>query len=693
MGQFDSSLSKAKELIKFENDRIDKIYSSIERDQWEIKAISVIETIGEEWSKFISACPTDETKLKLEFLTMQSLGFMIRDREKLLKKPGPLAFWNEITQQLQEFTQEKGLFPFGTSLIILEKATLSIEEKIPQTEWIIQTPKRWNLKWDMKESLDIKIDFLSREIQEYQKKFDSAISAFASDQSPIGADPFVWPRDLNSIILLLKISAIRKLQSPSVNLPDIRLTATLLTDPNSCTTVLRHQLLTSEKAVEELRKKNSNLQLSVQQARAMAVAGNHLKAIEAIKSIPPHFRINEQREVLDLVAKINQRLVQIQAVLTKLQEMDLQKLDWSAISEFCEEIRETLHNDQLSGSDYEVEASRLLTLIEGYVKRNRKAILVKWGSILVATTLLLLIIYFLRPSGQILISSQLDINTTNSSVTWSLFRDNGDLLQEGKGNAELSTQNQPLFLLLRQGNRAALHRILWNGKQYQSVSQNSLFSNPFVRIQVLDSTRQNSLDPKAYLLKVDRIPIPPELEGLYLSKGIHRFSITQEGQPEFSFPQMIAQRNETVVLSSPWVAIRFEANAEDLFVSINNSSKRLIPYRFFLPIGYHEAIFSDSRGDIRESRRIQVEGSTENISELSVSSGILRIQVKPLRTGLRLRINDITHSLQNGRRDLTLSSGEQRIQLFIDGKLSYEENLILRDGEDLEKTIELIPTP
>ncbi len=693
MGQFDSSLSKAKELIKFENDRIDKIYSSIERDQWEIKVISVIETIGEEWTNFISACPTDETKLKLEFLTIQSLGFMIRDREKSIKKTAPLAFWNQITQQLQEFTQEKGLFPFGTSLIILEKAALAIEEKILQTEWIIQTPKRWNLKWDMKESLDIKIDFLSREIQEYQKKLDPAIAAFASDQSPIGADPFVWPRDLNSILLLLKISAIRKLQSPCVNLPDIRLTATLLTDPNSCTTALRQQLLTSEKAVEELRKKNSNLQLSIQQARAMAIAGNHLKAMEAIKPIPPQFRIHEQREVLDLVAKINQRLVQIQAVLTKLQEMDLQKLDWSNITEFCEEIRETLYNDQFSGSDYEIEATRLLTLIEGYVKRHRKAIIVRWSSILGATMFFLLIIYFLRPSSQIRISSQLDITTTDSRVTWSLFQDNGDFIQKGKGTSELSIENQPLFLLLRQGNRAALHRILWNGKSYLSVYQNTAFSNPFVSIQALDSTRQNTLDPETYQLKVDRIPIPAELEGLYLPKGIHRFSITQEGQPEFSFPQLIAQRNETVVLSSPWIAIRFEANAEDLFVSINNSSKRLIPYRFFLPIGYHEAIFSDSRGDIRESRRIHVEGETENTSELSVSSGIIKIQVKPVRTGLKLMVNDITHSLTNGQRDLTLSAGEQRIQLFIDGKLSYEENLILSDGEELEKTINLAPAP
>ncbi len=691
MRQFDTSLNKAKELIKFENDRINKIYSSIEQDQWEIKAIALIESIGDEWNKFISACPTDETLLKLEFLTFQVLGFIVRDREKLIKKPAPLAFWNQIAAQLQEFTKEKGLFSAETSLQIVENASTFIEQKLEQTEWLIQTPKRWNLKWDSKENLDIKVDFLTREIQDYQNKFIKIIDLFTLDRSPIGQEPFFWPRSLNALILLLKIAGIRKLKSPCIDLPDIRLTATLISDPNSCLTVLKHQLSTSEKGLEELRKQNSTLQLSIQQARAMAQSGNHRKAMEALKSVPPQFRLSQQREVLDLVAKINQRLTHIQAVLGKLQEMDLQKLDWSSISDFCEEIKETIHNDQLSGSDYEIEAAQLLNQIENYVKKHRTALLIRWSSIIGILLIFLAGLYFSRPSGKIRLDNKIDIFTANSQVSWSLYTDQGNLLQKGSGTTELTVPNQTLFLIVRQETRIALERILWEKNSYLKISQSELFSKPFVLLKILDTTGNNSLDPENYELQVDRIPIPSDIEGIYLTKGIHRFSITQQGQPEFNITQMISKQNETVTLSSPWVPVEFRANAEDLFVSINNSSKRLIPYRFFLPVGNHEAIFSDSRGDIRESRRIHIEGGTETTEELGVSSGILKIKVVPARSGLKLIINSITHSLQNGRRTLTLSTGEQRIQLFIDGKLSYEANVALRADEELERVINLAP--
>ena len=212
-----------------------------------------------------------------------------------------------------------------------------------------------------------------------------------------------------------------------------------------------------------------------------------------------------------------------------------------------------------------------------------------------------------------------------------------------------------------------------------------------VRIQTLDSTGKSSLDPENYQLQIDRIPVPSDIEGIYMIKGMHRFTIRQQGQPEYDTTEMIAQRNETISLVSPWVPIDFDANADDLFVSINNSSKRLLPYRFFLPVGNHEAIFSDSRGDIRESRRIHVEGGTGASEELGVSAGILKIKVLPVRSGLKLIVNGITHSLNQGQRDLSLSTGEQRIQLFIDEQLVYEANLALRLGEVIERTINLTP--
>jgi hypothetical protein len=689
MGHFDSSLLKAKDLIKFENDRAKKNYTPIERDQWELKVIGMIETIGGDWTKFQSDPPKEIPSLQLQFLVFEALAIAVRERIKSIQKQGPVSFWVEIQDQTNIFSREQNLFPLGTCLKIIANAVQSIEENLSLTEWIIQTPRRWNFRWDAKENLDIKVDYLTNEIKNYKGKLDETLITLSTSTSKIGDEPFVWPHDLEAMITLLKIGGVYKPKSLCADLPDVRLTATLLTDPKSCAHVLKQQITTSEKSLEDLRKKNNDLRQAINQARAMAESGNYLKATEALKLVPPTFRLNEQREVMDLISRVKARLTQIHAVRQKLSELDLQRLDWDSIHEFCDEIRETIHNDRDGASDYEAEASKLLYDIEGFLKAHRRATIQKWSLILSGVVLMLGVIYFLRPRSSSEMENIIEIQSSDSSSSWRLYDSSGQLVKQGKGSQNVNAPVDICYLVIRQGSRAAIERILFENQYYHAVSQNKMFSNPMVRIQILDSTGKNPLDRENLELWVDGAPVPVDIEGLYISKGVHRFTVSQQGQPDFDTTFMVAQRNDEVTLISPWVPVDFESNAEDLFVSINNSSKRLIPYRFFLPVGDHEAIFTDSRGDIRESRRIHVEGGIANTQDLGAPTGSLYVEIKPSLPNTKLVINGITHNLKKGSRTLTLSAGPQHIQVFQNNQLIYEASLVLRVNEEAEKIITL----
>ncbi|MES2307784.1 MAG: hypothetical protein V4507_02895 [Verrucomicrobiota bacterium] len=689
MGQFDTSLLKAKDLIKFENDRAKKNYTTAERDQWELKAIAVIENTGGDWTKFQSDPPKDPTALKIQFLTVEALAVLIRDRIKSIQKQGPLAFWVEIQDQIQTFSHDKNLFPLGICLKILGSAVQSIEESLSLTEWIIQTPRRWIFKWDAKENLETKIDYLTNEVKNYKGRLDETIRTLSTGSSKIGEEPFIWPHDLESIITLLKIGGVFKPKSLCADLPDVRLTATLLTDPQSCVNVLKQQVASAEKSLDELHQKNESLRQLIRQAKAQAEAGNHLQATETLKLVPPTFRLSEQREVMDYISKINLRLTQVEAVQQKLSEMDLQRLEWGAIQEFCDEIRETIHNEGESASDYEAAASKMLRSIEGFLKAHRRSTIQKWSLIIGGIILFIGALCLIKPKSFSDIENIIEVQTSDSSSRWELYDSDGKLVREGKGASNVVAPHELCYVVIRQGSRAGIERVLFENNFYHAVSQNKVFAYPMARIQILDSTGKNPLDRENIQLQVDRAPVPTDIEGLYISKGVHRFSVSQKGQPDFDTSFMIAQRNEEVTLISPWVPVDFDSNAEDIFISINNSSKRLIPYRFFLPVGDHEAIFTDSRGDIRESRRVHVEGGSANSQEIGAPAGSLHVELKPPLANMKLVINGITHNLKKGERTLTLTTGPQQIQVFQNNQLIYEASLVLRMNEEAEKIITL----
>lgn len=691
MGFFENSITKVKDLIKFEMDRSGKTLSSIEKDQWELKTIGIIEVVGDEWNKFSSAPPSETISLQVQFLTFQALSIFIRSKILNVKKTAPVAYWEEVDSLAQEFATSKELFSREISHRILTTSVEAVEKLLTHSEWVIQTPRRWNFKWDQKEDLNIKIDFLSKEIRTYKDRFDQALASLGKIDRSASSSEFQWPQDLESTISLLKLGSIHRPKGPCGALPDPRLTATLLTKPQECITILKQQITTSEKSLQELQKKNTALQDSLKQILATSEAGNYLQAEEALKQIPPFYRLNDQREIMDSIQRIKQRVAHIEAISKKLIDKDLQKLDWGAIEDFCEEVREGIHNFDDSATDYEKQAYQLVRIIERHLKAHKSALLTRWITIISIAILLILGFYFIRPSVKKMALRNIHIETLTNSTTWKVYKRSGELLRDGKGSQSLEVPEEIYYVVFQKDNRSALDRILWNNIKSIEISEKILFAHPQVRLQVLDSSGKNPINTDEMQLLVDLIPVPYTPEGIHIPKGTRRFTIQQKGQPDFDSVNMISQKIEQLTLISPWVAVDIESNVADLFISINNSTKRLIPNRFFLPLGNHEAIFTDSRGDIRETRRIIVEGVTENYQKIGVPSGILNIQIQPKDADIRLVVNEIIHTTKNGFRELALSAGEHRIQLFQSRQLIHESTLILPADSKLEKEFNIEP--
>ncbi len=684
----EESLALASVLIQYELDRRGKTLTIEEHEEWDRKACSLIEGVGIDWKRLETLAVEDLEDFKVQYLAFQTLAYIIRERIPQVESSTVRAFWQELEFEVSEFAKERKLFDFEACIQVINSAVQSLEELLGTTEFLIQSPRRWNFRMDPKENFDIKIEYLSNELRTYKQRFTDGLTQIKQRQSALGNSNFQWPQTPEAIALLLRIGSVYKPYGLFRQIVDPQVTVALISNPDVASVTLRHAMVTAERSLNDLRQKNEAYKATLHRAKSLAVSGNYTQASGLLSSVPATFRPNEQHEVTDVVEKTKQQITQMEAVRSKVEKGDLQKLEWKGIREYCHEIRQTIHNEGAAASDYEREAGRVVTLIEVLIQKHDKVLFLKWilfGSVFIG--MLFFAGFYIVPAHQESMTLELRVLSSNESTDWKIYNSNGRFqAQKSDAKSSFNLPRESYYVVFQRGDEAAIERVpSYNfGRQVRS-SESHAFSFPSVRL-LLSKNEQTDMR-EGVELYIDGVPVSPSTKICHLAKGIRSFSLRRQDQPDYDLTYLVSRREETVQLVSPWRPISLTASVEDLQVSINNGNKRRLPAKIYLPMGSHYAIVTDLKGDIRDNRKIEVKDREENLAEFGVLSGEVKINVTPFSPDLRLWIDRVSFPISD--RLIRLSAGEHRIQILERGILLFETSVEVPVDGRIEKSFNI----